>query len=177
MLVILTLLTLMAGCGAEKTDGDEPMSGSENNTTAVTDRTDGSDGEIDETQENTGEGRSNMINLQVGDTVFTATLEDNSTAEALMDMLAAGPVTIEMSDYANMEKVGPFVTSLPRNDEHITTEPGDLILYQGSSFVIYYAPNTWTFTRIGRINDVTGEELKQALGYGEVTVTLSLAQD
>ncbi len=29
----------------------------------------------------------------------------------------------------NMEKIGSLGTSLPRNDEQITTEPGDLILY------------------------------------------------
>jgi hypothetical protein len=40
--------------------------------------------------------------------------------------------------------------------------------------VIYYAPNTWTFTRLGKINDVTQEELKMALGEGDVTVTLEM---
>ena len=40
-----------------------------------------------------------------------------------------------------------------------------------NALVIYYAPNTRTFTRIGKINDVTQAELK-----GDVTVTLSLNQ-
>jgi hypothetical protein len=79
-----------------------------------------------------------------------------------------------MRDYGNMEKVGSLGTSLPRNDEQITTEPGDLILYQGSAFVIYYAPNSWNFTRLGKINGVTQEELKEILGTGDVEVTLSL---
>ena len=60
------------------------------------------------------------------------------------------------------------------DDEQITTEPGDLILYQGNAFVIYYAPNSWNFTRMGKINDVTQEELIEALGSGDVEVTLSL---
>lgn len=79
-----------------------------------------------------------------------------------------------MSDYGNMEKVGPIGQSLPRNDEHITTSPGDLILYQGSNLVIYYATNTYTFTRLGRIDNVEEDELRTALGEGSVTVTLSL---
>ena len=73
-----------------------------------------------------------------------------------------------------MEKVGSLGASLPRNDEQITAKPGDLILYQGDSFVIYYAPNSWNFTRLGKINDVTQEKLKEALGNGDVKITLSL---
>lgn len=75
-----------------------------------------------------------------------------------------------------MEKVGSLGQDLPTNDEQITTEAGDLILYQGNSFVIYYAPNSWNFTRLGKINDVTAEELQEILGEGDVTVTLSLAE-
>ena len=81
-----------------------------------------------------------------------------------------------MQDYGDMEKVGSLGQDLPVNDEQITTEAGDLILYQGNSFVIYYAPNTWNFTRLGKINGVSAEELQDILGEGDVTVTLSLAE-
>jgi hypothetical protein len=79
-----------------------------------------------------------------------------------------------MRDYGSMEKVGSLVTDLPRNDQQITTEAGDIILYQGNAFVIYYAPNSWNFTRLGKIENVTSEKLKEILGYGNVTITLSL---
>ena len=118
-------------------------------------------------------GNSIRIALDNG-TVFTATLAENSSAEALKALLAEGDLTIEMSDYGNMEKVGRIGQSLPRNDEHITTSPGDLILYQGSNLVIYYATNTYTLTRLGRIDNVEEDELRTALGEGSVTVTLSL---
>ena len=111
--------------------------------------------------------------LHINNTTLTATLVENSSTKALKELLAKGSIKIEMSDYGNMEKVGRFGTTLPTNDERITTEPGDLILYQGNSFVIYYAPNTWSFTRLGKINNVTQEELKKTLGNGNVTVTLS----
>jgi hypothetical protein len=115
------------------------------------------------------------MNIKIsGGREFTATMVKNSSTAALMDMLKLGPVTIQMHDYGNMEKVGGLGKSLPRNDERITTGPGDLILYQGNAFVIYYALNSWTLTRLGKINNVTQEELKAALGEGDVTVTLSL---
>ena len=122
---------------------------------------------------NTEKTGDNIMYLHINNTTLTATLVDNSSTKALKELLAKGSIKIEMSDYGNMEKVGSFGTTLPTNDERITTDPGDLILYQGNSFVIYYAPNTWSFTRLGKINNVTQEELKKTLGNGNVTVTLS----
>jgi chitodextrinase len=60
---------------------------------------------------------------------------------------------------------------LERNDESITTEPGDVILYQGNQITIYYDQNTWNFTKLATIGNVTKEELLDALGEGNVTVT------
>ena len=121
-----------------------------------------------ETQEAT------KMNLQIGDTTLTATLADNSSARALAELLKKGPLTLSLEDYAGMEKVGPLGTALPQNNEQMVTGPGDIILYQGSSFVIYYGTNSWRLTRLGRIDDTDEERLRELLGDGAVTVTLSL---
>ncbi|MCG6189501.1 cyclophilin-like fold protein [Maribellus maritimus] len=110
-----------------------------------------------------------------GTTELTATLVENSSASALIELLKNNSLTIEMRDYGNMEKVGSIGTTLPRNDEQITTEPGDIILYQGNALVIYYAPNSWNFTRLGKIDNINQEDLKASLGDGDVTVTLTLS--
>ena len=114
------------------------------------------------------------INIQIGDRKLTATLVNNSSTKALVELLSDGPVTIEMEDYANMEKVGTLPKSLPRNDKWMNTDAGDLILYQGKSFVIYYDKNSWELTKLGKIDGVSKQELKEILGNGDVTVTLSL---
>jgi hypothetical protein len=133
--------------------------------------------ETDTNQDNANVMEGDRMNITVGDTVLTATLVENSSTAALKAALSEGPITIDMRDYGDMEKVGPLGMDLPRNDQQITTEAGDLILYQGNAFVIYYAPNSWNFTRLGKINDVTAEELREILGDGNVTVTLSLPQE
>lgn len=120
------------------------------------------------------QGEDTMLTLSINGTTLTATLEDNSSAQALRELLADGPRTIQMSDYMSTEKVGPLGTSLPTNDVRTTTQAGDIILYQGNQIVIYYAPNTYTFTRPGRINDTSAETLRTLLGSGDVSVTLSL---
>lgn len=114
------------------------------------------------------------ITVKVGSHRWTATLADNSSARALGGLLVKGDITIRMKDYAGMEKVGSLGTTLPRNDEQTTTAAGDLILYQGNQFVIYYDTNSWSLTRLGKINDATRENLLSVLGDGDVTVTLSL---
>ena len=128
-------------------------------------------------QDNSTMLRNNQMNIQIGDAVLTATLVENSSVDALKEALSKGPITINMRDYGGMEKVGPLGMDLPTNNEQITTEAGDIILYQGNAFVIYYAPNSWNFTRLGRINNISAKELKEILGNGNVTITLSLPQE
>ena len=110
-----------------------------------------------------------QISSDSGSHKLTATLADNSSALAFYELLKKAPVTIKMSDYGNFEKVGPLGASLPRNDTHITTEAGDIILYQGNQITIYYDTNSWSFTRLGKVDGVTQAELKKVLGKGDVT--------
>ena len=121
---------------------------------------------------------NNTLKLTVNGRSFTATLVKNSSTEAPMKQLAQGSVDIRMNDYGDLEKVGSLGFSLPRNDRQTTTSPGDLILYQGNSFVIYYDTNSWNFTRLGKVDGVSSrnEMLDLLGGKGEVTVTLSLAE-
>lgn len=162
-LIILLSISLTA-CGKNISQPDNLNTSIQKVDKATTENSDSASAKV---------GKNNM-KLQIGKNIFSATLVDNSSTEALKKMLEKGPVSINMHDYGNMEKVGPLGAYLPQNDEQITTKPGDLILYQGNSFVIYYAPNSWNFTRIGKIDNITQEELKEALGKGDVTVTLSL---
>jgi len=128
-------------------------------------------------QNNTEESMSNStIKIEVNGTTLTATLKDNVSTRALVNLLKEGPLTINMNDYAGMEKVGPIGTTLPQCNERLTTQPGDLILYLGQYFVIYYAPNTYSLTPLGKIDNTSGDELIRILGNGDVTVTISLGE-
>lgn len=128
-------------------------------------------------QNNTEESMSNStIKIEVNGTTLTATLKDNVSTRALVNLLNERPLTINMNDYARMEKVGPIGTTLPQCNERLTTQPGDLILYLGQYFVIYYAPNTYSLTPLGKIDNTSGDELIRILGNGDVTVTISLGE-
>ncbi len=114
-----------------------------------------------------------MLKIEVNGHTLLADFENNSSAEALKEKLKNGSIEIEMSDYGSFEKVGDLPFSLPRNDEDITTEAGDVILYQGNKLTIYYDTNSWSFTRIAKIRNAN-TDLEEILGSGDVTVQLSL---
>ena len=112
------------------------------------------------------------MTVQVGASTFTAILEDNAAVEALVKRMEREPVTIQMSDYAGFEKVGTMEASLPTSNSQTTTQAGDIVLYQGNQIVLFYGSNSWSYTRLGRIDDLTG--WTEALGSGDVSVTFSL---
>ena len=114
------------------------------------------------------------MKITIGSNVLTVTLADNPSVTALKNLLQKGPITIKMNDYNGMEKVGPLGTKIVQSDKNISTNAGDVILYQGSYFVIYYGKNSWSLTRIGKIDNINQEQLKNILGKGDVTVTISL---
>lgn len=113
------------------------------------------------------------LKITVNGQELLATFEDNSSAREFQELLAQGPLTVEMADYGGFEKVGALGTTLTRNDTQITTQPGDVILYQGNQITIYYGTNSWNFTRLARIDDPSS--LQEKLGDGTVSVTFSLA--
>lgn len=113
------------------------------------------------------------ITLTVGNNSMTATLVDNDATRSLLQLLAKGPVTINMDDYGGFEKVGALPQSLPTSNTQITTQPGDIMLYQGHNMVIFYGSNSWSYTRLGKIDGGTADNVRQFLGNGSISLTLS----
>ena len=125
----------------------------------------------------TDEGANKMY-LQIGGTVWTATLEDNPSVAAWKELLKKGPLSVDMSDYGGFEKVGDIGTTLTQSNRQITTKPGDIILYQGNSVTIYYDENSWNFTLLGHIDGVGEKELREVLKAGgdDISVIFSLEE-
>jgi len=167
-----------------KTEGMQPdtiSNETENMTESATDTGNGQtvpDTEMSETAgteadiPNGAEEAVMNMKVQVGDAVFSATLEENEAVASFVEMMLENPVSIQMSDYSGFEKVGSLGTSLPASNSQTTTHAGDIVLYNGNQIVIFYGSNSWSYTRLGHVDDLTGWE--EALGSSDVTVTFSL---
>ncbi len=164
LLIVCALAAVLSGCGGS--------SQTENVETQVGTEPAGQESAEQNDKEETAMDRK--MTVEVGGSQFTATLEDNEAVDALVQMMEENPVTIQMSDYAGFEKVGSLGASLPTSNSQTTTQAGDIVLYQGNQIVIFYGSNSWSYTRLGRIDDLTGWE--SALGNGDVTVTFSLEE-
>lgn len=125
-----------------------------------------------DTNSDTEENMVKKMTLQIGNSSFTATLENNPAVDAFVEMMNDSSVIIQMNDYSGFEKVGSLGTNLPADDKQTTTHAGDIVLYNGNQIVIFYGSNAWSYTRLGKIDDLSGWE--DALGSGDITVTFSL---
>ncbi len=121
------------------------------------------------------ENMTEKLYITIGNQTLPVTLVKNNATEALMAALAANPITYEADDYGGFEKVGALGMSLPTNNQQLTTQAGDVILYSGNQIVLFYGSNSWSYTRLGRIEYESLEQLKSFLkaGQGRVSVTLS----
>ena len=148
LMVLLPIAMLLAGCESQDYTGNTAD--------------DSGTGDISEMK---------MI-VNVNGTEFKATLENNSAAEALADIIENNPLDLVLRDYGGFEKVGALGFRLPSSDRRITTLSGDIVLYQGNQIVMFYGTNSWSYTKLGRIDDLKGWQ--EALGHGDASVILSL---
>ena len=119
------------------------------------------------------EVRDMKITMTVNEKELSVTFADTAAAQELAEKVSEGAVTVSLSEYVGFEKVGKLPWALTRSDESIDTKPGDIMLYQGNQMTVFYGTNSWSYTRLGRIDDVTAQELETLFGEGDITVTLS----
>lgn len=182
------LVFVLAACNSSSQDVYEELSKTEitdkspaeSNTDIIKqiEETKSSDDETDDQKQtivmndsNDFEKDANMI-MTIGDTKVDVSWEDNDSVRELKE-LAEKNLLIQMSMYGGFEQVGSIGQSVTRNDKQTTTEPGDIVLYSGNQLVVFYGSNSWSYTRLGKIN-LSDEELENLLGNGDVTITLSM---
>ena len=144
-----------------------------------TPREENNEGKENNGNDNSGETNTTMpetIKITVSGKTVPVKIEDNEATKALVAALSEASITYEAHDYGGFEKVGPLGLTLPANNSQITTQPGDVILYSGNQIVLFYGSNTWSYTRLGKIQYESLDDLKSFLkaGEGNISVTLSL---
>ena len=113
--------------------------------------------------------------ITIGGQTQSVTLVDNDATRELVAALQNAPITVTLNDN-NFEIWGSLGRSLTTKNEQMTAQPGDIVLYNGSNICIFYASNSWSYTRLGKIEGLSDDELRTFLkaGQNNISVTLSL---
>ena len=114
-----------------------------------------------------------VINLKIWNKTFDVTLEENSATKALIEKLHEWDIAINAREYWWFEKVGNLGFDLPRTDKQITTEPGDIVLYQWNQISLFYESNSRSYTKLWKIQIISKDELKEILWDWDVTLVFS----
>ncbi len=125
------------------------------------------------TQEEETEVEETSMFLSIDDTSVSVTWEKNASVDALKKLLEDGPVTVFVSNYGEFEIVGALPQRLASNDRQMTTKPGDIVLYNSRSLVLFYGANSWAYTRLGKISGLAQNQLQELMASAS-QVTLSL---
>ena len=170
LILIVFAAAFCIGCGSAQslaTPAPEPEQHSEAAPTEdvhVSEQPQASEAESEEAE---------TMQMKIGGTDVKVTWEDNESVAALKELARDG-LRIQMSMYGGFEQVGSIGKSLPREDSQTTTHAGDIVLYSGNQLVVFYGSNSWAYTRLGKIADKSASELRELLGNGDVTITLTL---
>ena len=118
-----------------------------------------------------------VLKAKIDDAVVHIQWEDNDSVNALKEMAQTSVVSVNMSKYGGFEQVGSLGKTLPRHDTQTTTNPGDIVLYQGDQIVVFYGSNSYSYTRLGKITDKSEAELQLMLDKPNVTLYLSMGPE
>ena len=118
----------------------------------------------------------NQMYITIDGMTQSATLADNTATKELVAKLQQAPITVMLNSSGGFEIWGALGFSLPTSNEQVNAQPGDIVLYNGSNICMFYGSNSWSYTRLGKIDGLSESELRTFLKAGEsnISVTLSL---
>ena len=125
----------------------------------------------------TSNNMAQLIYITIDGVTKTATLVDNAATQALVAKLQEAPVNVTLNSSGGFEIWGALGFSLPTSNEQVNAQPGDIVLYNGSNICMFYGTNSWSYTRLGKIEGLSESDLRTFLKAGEsnISVTLSLS--
>jgi hypothetical protein len=113
--------------------------------------------------------------ITIGEQTQSVTLVDNAATRALVEKLQQAPVSVTLNSSGGFEIWGALGFSLPTSNQQISAQPGDVILYNGSNICLFYGSNSWSYTRLGKIDGLSESELRTFLKAGESNITVILS--
>lgn len=113
-----------------------------------------------------------IMKLYINEIEIPVTWENNVSVKELCEQVVKKDIVVEMTRYSNNEQVGPLGRRYSSNDSQMTTYNGDIVLYNNSNIVVFYGSNSWSYTKLGKMN-LTEREVIDLLSSKDVTIRIS----
>lgn len=113
--------------------------------------------------------KEDIMKLYIDEKELEVSWEENDSVKALKQLL---PLTINMEEYGGFEQTGPIGSSIVKNDKQMDVVPGDIVLYNGNAISVFYNNSSWSYTKLGHINNLNNSELNALLNKANVTFVL-----
>lgn len=113
------------------------------------------------------------MKLEINGTEVPVTWENNEAASALQPLVRLGSIEIHASRYANVEQLGQLPCSLPTNDQQRHTNPGEIMLYQGTQIVLFFGKHSWSYTKLGEITGLDETRIRELLDHRKIRVKIA----
>lgn len=186
IMLCLTLVLCFVGCGnANRESVGEPVQ--TNTESSMKETVDTSEEGIVKTDEHVeettveqastnaesseGEDVASM-KLYINETEIPVIWEENRSVREIMEEAAKGDIIVAMSMYSDNEQVGSLGRSYISNNKQTTTHNGDIVLYNSSNIVVFYGSNSWSYTRLGKM-DLSESEVTAMLSNGDVQLKIT----
>lgn len=169
ILILLLAVTFVILTSCDKSNGTPTPITDEPSATITTP----SDDNQTTTTKEEDETANMTLTLKIWNTLVDVLWLDNESVKELKKLAKDG-LTIELHQYGGFEQVGSLGSTIKSNDSSITTNAGDICLYQSNQIVFFYGSNTYSYTKLGHIN-LSKSELVELLDDEDVvTITLKL---
>lgn len=129
----------------------------------------------EKSNEISGKERREMT-LSIDGRIMHVIWEDNETVQALKTALEKEQIRVRATRYGGFEQVRRLAQSFTRNDVEMTSSPGDIVLYSGNQIVIFFGSNSWSYTKLGQLKDISQEELRALLDRDSVEILIQYRQ-
>ena len=98
--------------------------------------------------------------------------EDNESVKQILSIASSSDIIVNAHRYGGFEQVGELGHNIVSNNVQMTTEPGDIVLYNENNIVIFFGNNSWSYTKLGKIKEKSLNELKALLDKNNVVINI-----
>lgn len=171
--LMINLFSLSSCGNGNSVDDSNPNTNTDSNLdddTSSDNETDSN--EADENLEDEVNMNQKELKLTIDNKSIDVKWEVNDSVKDLISKTGEG-ITVNATRYGGFEQVGSLGGTIVSNDTYLTSTVGDIFLYSRNQIVIFFGSNSWQYTKLGHIENMSNDEIITLLDVPSVVINLT----